>query len=357
MRASIEPISRLPRAAVQEYLGRAGLSPEIIGWKYFDPRFAPGRERGYAWMRDGVIQGAIGLIPFTLSGPTTSTAAAWTCDWAVESHGRHPGIGIMLLKSALEAADCLLSIGGNEATRRLLPRMATRTIPEAAIELYLPLRLGGTRLFGMLARRLRLAWLHQVGEMRLPSPLLTSRAATPGTTALLKIESGVSPLLAPLLAAARAARNEGWAPEFDQDYVDWQVGRCPALVSRTCCFPADRPRAAAVYWRRRKSPGLWRMALWMRPGAGDEMRAVLAGTMQDVHRQGGRVVSTLTASADLEGHRLLEDSGFRRTADRRPLFIFGKGSGAGAAHPAAGEFQGLSYLASDLAYRLPRSFP
>ena len=64
MRASIEPLSAVPGPLLKDHLLRYGLKPDVIEWKYFDPAFKPGGERGYAWLRHDKVDGMIGLIPF-----------------------------------------------------------------------------------------------------------------------------------------------------------------------------------------------------------------------------------------------------------------------------------------------------
>src|SRR5215813_3457927 len=141
MPAGFQPLSSIDPAALIEYLGREGNPAEMVQWKYFDSRFNANRERGYAWVKDGKIGGFIGLIPFQVCIDGRIAEAAWTCDWSVQDQtGR--GTGILLVRQAQEKYEFLTQLGGNEATQRIISRLAAITVNDAGVRFYLPLRLG-----------------------------------------------------------------------------------------------------------------------------------------------------------------------------------------------------------------------
>lgn len=339
MRVSIDPVSAVPERLLREHLLRYGLPSDIIEWKYFDRGFSPGRERGYAWVRDGHVQGIIGMIPFRLRRAGELTDCAWTCDWFVESPTRNPGVGVVLLKSAVERAGLLVTVGGNEATRRLVPRLAVSTIEDAALELHLPLRLGGTALYRKLEARVPLPLSRPFRGL----PLRPRPARLPARGHQVTTEAGVSSAIGNL---TEEASSDGWGPSYDLGYVDWQIGRCPAVTCATCYGPSKPPAAASVFWTPRAGGGAWRMVLWTRAGADDHGGAVLDQTIREVERHHGDVISTIVSRRDRTSTTLLTGAGFRPTGRSFPFYVLATGN---AARPS--ELSRHSYLDSDLAHR------
>jgi hypothetical protein len=134
-------MSEADPAAVKRYLLGRQMPPEIIDWKYFDERFNRGRERGLVWVRGDEVAGFLGLIPFHTEIEGSRAECAWLCDWSIDP-SQAGGMGLMLLKRAGGLYDGLFNLGGNENTRQIVPRLADRTVPDAAVNLVLPLRLG-----------------------------------------------------------------------------------------------------------------------------------------------------------------------------------------------------------------------
>jgi len=199
--SSIEP------GELIEYLGREGNSAEIVQWKYFDSRFNANRERGYAWVKDGRIGGFIGLIPFQVWINGRIAGAAWTCDWSVQDQSGR-GTGILLIRQAQEKYEFLTQLGGNEATQRIISRLAAITVNDAGMRFYLPLRLGA--ILRLARRRLPQIPLDAVNIVnRLPMRL--PRKGTPNE---MIVEPGVSGLLVqPGDAAALAGALKRLASE------------------------------------------------------------------------------------------------------------------------------------------------
>ena len=338
LRANFQPLGSVPADLLKSHLLEYGLPAEIIEWKYFDSQFRPAGERGYVWLKDGRVRGVIGLIPFVLGDKTEHHSCAWTCDWFVAVSALNPGIGALLLKHAIDQSGLLTTIGGNEATSRMVPRMATHTVPSAAFEWILPLRLGGTRNFQRLANRLppwSVNWLRN-----------TSVASAPrvGTSApQTRVHAGIyASALEPVLGSAAP---DPWTPRYDLAYVDWQLGRCPAVEVATVWASDHGAATGAVIWRARNG-SRWRIELWTLAESAAHAGAVLAEAIRQVRKQGGHVVSVLLASADTLGQSLFSSAGFRRSRLAVPLYVLGS-----RVNPGPEGLRRLSYLDSDLAYR------
>ena len=338
LRANLQPLSSVPAALLKSHLLDYGLPAEIIEWKYFDPRFRPAGERGYVWLKDGRVRGVIGLIPYVLGDKTEHHNCAWTCDWFVAVSALNPGVGALLLKHAIEHSGLLTTIGGNEATSRMVPRMATHTVPTAGFEWILPLRLGGTRNFQRLANRLpawSVNWLRDMSVARAPR----FEASAPQT----KVQAGVCAHgLEPVLGAADP---DSWTPRYDVAYVDWQLGSCPAVEVATIWATDKQAATGAVIWRALNG-SRWRIALWTLAHSAAHAGAVLAEAIRQVRNRGGHALSVLIASADTRGQALFKSAGFRRSGPGVPLYVLGS-----RANPGPEGLRRLSYLDSDLAYR------
>lgn len=340
MRSSITPISEIPRSATEAYLVRQGLAPELARWKFFDDAFNQGRERGFAWLREGRIGGFLGLIPARLGRGGRTWPMYWTCDWSLESRSASAGVGVRLLRRAMEFADQLLFVSeGSEHTAQLAPRIAEVTIPDAGHGWVFPLRAGYA--LQKLARRVALAqperW-PRIAELPL-API--SRSASKLSV---RSEPGVARALAALF---EQPRGDAWYPHYDWNDVDWIVGRCPTLRCGSAWAPAQgTPEAAAVFWHDRASTRTWRLALWSRPGADRALRAVLSQTMREARRQGGWLLSALISRQDRDLAAALRAERWLQVPQRRPLFIFSRRS------VPLEEVGRLSFLDTDLAHQI-----
>jgi hypothetical protein len=338
MRASIEPVSAVSSKLLTDLLRRYGLPSEIIEWKYFDPAWTPRGERGYVWTRDGRAQGMIGLIPFRMSGPGGGISAAWTCDWYVEASEKNPGIGVLVFKEAIARTGALFTLGGNEATARLVPRLAAQTAPEAAVELTVPLTLGGTVTYSRVARRLRP--VARLGLDRVP--LRRVRAAASGRG--VSFSAGIAREVAGLI---EEGSGSGWAPAYDAAQLAWQFERCPAIDAVSAFVPGERGATAALIgWHPRGGSRQWRVALWPRPGHEDAAQALLRETLAELVRRRGQSVSTLVAHRDTWLRGSFEALGFRPTEKVLPLYALGD-----VQVPPITDVGRISHTDSDLGYR------
>jgi hypothetical protein len=337
MRASIEPVSAVSSKLLTDLLQRYGLPPEIIDWKYFDRMWSPAGERGYVWMRDGRAQGMIGLIPFRVSISGRAAQAAWTCDWYVDAAEKNPGIGVLVYKEAIAKAGVLYTLGGNEATARIVPRLAAGTVSQAAVEMTLPLTVGGTLTYGRIERRLPL--VARFGIDRLPL-----RRAGRGRGAAITLTSDIAGGVAALVEEGAAS---GWAAAYDAAQLAWQFERCPAIASASGFIAEGRHTSAAlICWHPRASSRQWRLALWVRPGHEEAGGSLLDATLAEIARRRGQVVSTLAARGDTALGSLLATRGFRPTERVLPLYSLGNAPAA----PITDVYR-ISHVDSDLGYR------
>jgi hypothetical protein len=339
MPAAFQPLSAIAPAELIEYLGREGNSPEIVKWKYFHSGFNRGRERGYVWVKDGKLGGFIGLIPFRLSIGGRTAEAAWTCDWSVQDQtGR--GTGILLIRQAQESYEFLTQLGGNEATQRIISRLAAFTSNDAGVMFYLPLRLGAIL---RLARRSLPRFPFDAIGMLNRLPLRWPRRTASNS---MIVEPGVSKVLNSVLDADD---HGDMYSQYDLQYVQWQIGDCPVLLSETCYPGGDAaPGAAALLWRERSSPEFWRMKLWVRQGAQKEADALVSGVIRRVYDSGGFLLAVLASRLDTTSINLLRAKHFFALPRRRPLHIIDSKK-TGKPLP---EMWPLSFLDTDLAYRI-----
>ncbi len=339
MALAFQPLSAFSPDLLIEYLGREGNSAELVRWKYFDSRFNRNRERGYAWVKDGKIGGFIGLIPFQVAIGGRVAEAAWTCDWSVQDPtGR--GTGILLIRRAQENYEFLTQLGGNEATQRIISRLAAKTVNDAGIIFYLPLRLGAIlRVARRRLPRFPLDALNLVNRVPLRWP------RHPESPNSVIVKPGVSRVLSSILEPEQ--RGDIYS-RYDFEYVQWQVGDCPFLSSETFYIAGEStPRAAALVWRQKTSSDFWRMALWSREGAQKEADVLLSRVIRHVYDHNGFLLSVVASRLDAASIGLLRSKQFLASRRRRPLHIIDSKK-TGEPVP---ELWPLSFLDTDFAYR------
>jgi hypothetical protein len=339
MPSGFQPLSALDPDSLVEYLGREGHAAETVRWKYFDARFNRNRERGYAWVKDGKIGGFLGLIPFQIVAGDRVADAAWTCDWSVQDPTAR-GIGILLIRQAQEKYEFLTQLGGNEATQRIISRLSSMTANDAGIVFHLPLRIGALlRVARRKFSKLPVDALGFVNQLPLRIPRRVAAAAS------VIFESGVSKVVGKLL---EPAQRGGIYSRYDFEYVQWQIGDCPFVVSETCTIAdGGEPRAAALIWRHRDSPDFWRFALCSGAGAEREREILVSSIIRRVYEHEGFLLSFVVSRLDLGLIELLRGKNFLAAPRRRPLHIIAS-KRTGEPVP---ELWPLSYLDTDYAYR------
>ena len=342
MPSSIVPLSTLPQSLLMDFLRGRGMSDEVVRWKYFDADFNRDRERGLVWMKDGRVEGFLGLIPWLLRCGRQVWDMAWTCDWMLANPQGSPGMGVALLKNALQSHDHVLSFGGNETTRKLLPRLASQTIENAGQVYWKPLRLGAVLKKGVSALHWP-QWLDQRWLGQVPLGLMPrGRRGLPTVHS----QAGLPPDLARLLE--RSSGTDAWQVHDSCADLDWMLCRCPNVVSESCFVAgADGPEAAAVMWHPRESTDFWRLVLWGNGASSEAWTALLRDVVCRVYDGGGLAVALIVAQQDQELVGKLTSNGFWKTKRHLPLYV----STQRASSQSVGQVGHLSYLSTDLAYR------
>ncbi len=335
MKSSIIPLSEVLPEQVYRYFERQGFSRETVRWKYFDEEFNGGRERGYAWLTKDGVKGFIGMIPATVATPAGDRPMVWTCDWAVDNPQTSPGIGMRLIAKVHKNYDFVAGVGGSEFTHAIIPRMDTLTVPDAAVFLHLPLRLG-TLLKKLEARVGFLPRLSRTPLRNLPLPRKKIRGR--GSA---RIADGVAGSLAGLFDAPASGHCR---VRYDQAFLEW-VGRSPGLRALSCYSSETKPSAAALFWCSRNDPRVWRIAFRSEPGARDHLQSVLSDAAQRVFEEGGAILSAIVSHLDTSELELLKENGFVEGSVRWPLYIPAKAEPS----PRIEDLAQLSYLDTDLA--------
>jgi hypothetical protein len=336
MRSGLMAMSEADPAAVKKYLLTREILPEIVDWKYFDPSFNRHQERGVVLVRDNQVAGFLGLIPFRLEKDQVRADCAWSCDWSVAPG--QGGMGLMLVKRARELYDGIFNVGGNENTRRLFPRLADRTVPNAGVRFVLPLRLGS--IFARLPKgRLRDLLSQRQTLQQIPLRWVRGLNKTAIT-----IDSGLSPRVSSLIGAARQG---DWRALYDSEFLQWQFGRCPAITCWSCWTSSESPlRTAALLWRSRSSTKFWRFVICGETHDLEKMKRLTRAIVSFVYSQGCVALFAVASHKESDSVALLRRQGFLRYASLPFYAMRGR-----CAELPTEEFSALSFLDADLAYR------
>jgi hypothetical protein len=336
MRSGLMAMSEADPAAVKKYLLTREIPPEIVDWKYFDPSFNRNQERGVVLVRDNQVAGFLGLIPFRLEKDQVRAECAWSCDWSVDPG--QGGMGLMLVKRARELYDGIFNLGGNENTRRLFPRLADRTVPDAGVSFVMPLRLGS--IFARLPKgRLRDLLNRQDALQQIPLRWVRGLSKSEIT-----IDSGLSPRLVSL---ADATPQGDWRPLYDSDFLEWQFGRCPGISCWSCWISSESPlRTAALIWRSRLSPKFWRFVFRGETHDCEQMERLIGAIVSFVYSQGCVALFAIASHKESDLATLLRRQGFLRYGNLPFYAMRGR-----CAELPTDEFSVLSFLDADLAYR------
>lgn len=326
---------------VVEYLGRRGMSAEIVEWKYFDANFNQGRERGYVWTRAGQIEGFIGLIPWNVRRGNEQMDVVWGCDWSVANPNTSQGMGMVLATHAMSLHRPWISLGGSEKARTIMPHLSNHVINDAGLVFWQPLRLGAA--LKKLGERNRLVdWLGETPLRSIPIRWITGRSSRCPT---IVTEPGLSPAVAELI---EHDHHDGWHPHHRFDGLQWSMARCPSISLRTCYVSGlSGIDAAAVFWRSANDSDFWKVALWSAPLRDSLIPPLLSEVRSQVYAEGGLAISTLASHLQSNLIEQLQASGYWRQPRPLPLYLLSQRK-----QPLPfGDMTGLSYVCTDLAYR------
>lgn len=101
--------------------GLVSFRPDVIDWKYFAPHPEWSGVRSYVVKQEGKIVAHGGLWPVRLKNSDREVKAVHLIDWAA-SRGA-VGAGVFLLRKLAALADVMLTVGGSEDTRNVLPKL------------------------------------------------------------------------------------------------------------------------------------------------------------------------------------------------------------------------------------------
>jgi hypothetical protein len=134
------PATRRDQPAVIDLLdGAFAVSPagsfantELLEWKYFGPHPDWNGSRSFVLRQGEKIVAHGCLFPVTLLSADGEIQAHHLIDWAA-SRGV-PGVGLRLLRELARLSPALLTIGGSEQTRQILPKVGYRQ--QGTLEFY-----------------------------------------------------------------------------------------------------------------------------------------------------------------------------------------------------------------------------
>lgn len=127
MKFSFRPTTAGDLPALSRFLVRAFeagpnapfLNPAVMAWKYWERRDDWTEPRSYVLERDGTIVAHAGIWPLTFGEGDKTLRGIQMIDWG--SAREAPGAGLALCQRLATIFDFIYSIGGSEATRRILP--------------------------------------------------------------------------------------------------------------------------------------------------------------------------------------------------------------------------------------------
>lgn len=99
--------------------------PQVMDWKYFSPHPAWSGPRSFLVHKDEQIVGHGGIWPIRLATGDEGTQAIHLVDWAASPAAL--GAGVHLLRSISQIADVMITIGGSQDTRKILPKLGYKS--------------------------------------------------------------------------------------------------------------------------------------------------------------------------------------------------------------------------------------
>ncbi len=93
--------------------------PALMAWKYWDPREDWTEPRSYVLEKDSRIIAHAGLWPAKFGEGQSEMRGVQMIDWAAAKDS--PGAGLTLVQKFARMFDFIYSIGGSDATRKVLP--------------------------------------------------------------------------------------------------------------------------------------------------------------------------------------------------------------------------------------------
>ncbi|HXB68792.1 MAG TPA: hypothetical protein VNY05_11135 [Candidatus Acidoferrales bacterium] len=136
LESSAEPAAR--KSLIQFLLAAFQLAPEapfvapdLIRWKYDDPRPDWSGPRSFVWQDGEAIVAHACMCPVTYSLPSGDVSGSYLIDWAAAR--KSAGAGVALLRSLGRKCDALFAVGGSPDTRNILPKLGYRRIGDLRV--------------------------------------------------------------------------------------------------------------------------------------------------------------------------------------------------------------------------------
>ena len=160
MSLAIRPSTPADATAIAALFAEGGMeaAPELLRWKYWQPRSDWPRPRSLVMVRGNELVAHAGFIPGSCAWAQRRATILQIIDWVARTRS---GAGVMLMKHIAQMAEALLGIGGGAQTQSILPHLGFRPAGTAtgyARPLF-PLRvLRGGATWKRLPRLARAAW-------------------------------------------------------------------------------------------------------------------------------------------------------------------------------------------------------
>jgi len=102
------------------------IAPELLRWKYDDPRPDWSGPRSFVWKDGEATVAHACMCPITYRLPSGDVSGSYLIDWAAARTSA--GAGVTLLRTLGRKCDALFAVGGSQDTRSILPKLGYRHI-------------------------------------------------------------------------------------------------------------------------------------------------------------------------------------------------------------------------------------
>jgi hypothetical protein len=136
LESSADPAAR--QSLIQFLVAAFGLGPEapfvapdLIRWKYDDPRPDWSGPRSFVWKDGDAIVAHACMCPVSYSLPSRDVSGSYLIDWGAAR--KSAGAGVALLRSLSRKCDVLFAVGGSPDTCNILPKLGYRRIGDLRV--------------------------------------------------------------------------------------------------------------------------------------------------------------------------------------------------------------------------------
>jgi len=104
--------------------GAPFVQPDLMRWKYWEPRGDWNEPRSYVLEKDGTFLAHAGLWPVVIESPAGIVRGVHMIDWG--SDKASPGAGLAIVQKLARMFDFIYAIGGSDDTQKALPAFGFR---------------------------------------------------------------------------------------------------------------------------------------------------------------------------------------------------------------------------------------